>query len=393
MKPYLAILGIIVATRAFAAENVLWSFGSLEPHSDGCQPMAAPTEDSTGNLYGTTAIGGNDLAGTIFKLTPPGAESVLWSFGETTDGIGPIGPMIADSAGDLLGTTFEGGLYDGGTAFELAADGTESILWNFSNGKNGLRGDGRNPAAGLIEDADGNLYGTTEFGGPYYADQAKSGGTIFKLTPSGAESILWSFGKGSDGRYPVAGLIADVSGNLYGTTSSGGAHGAGTVFELTAAGTESVLWSFGGAGDGSTPAASLLMGASGSLYGTAESGGSFSDGIVFKLTPRVAKGTWSESILWNFGNGTDGAIPQAGLIVDNSGNLYGTTDSGGAYKLGTAFKLAASGKESVLWSFGNGVDGARPKAGLIMDSSGNLFGTASAGGTGACGVVFEIPKS
>ena len=280
-------------------------------------------------------------------------------------------------------------------------------------------------------DSSGNLYGMTNSGGAYGKSQGGYG-TVFKLTaPSKnrgkwTESILWSFGNGNDGQNPFAGLIMDDSGNLYGTTAGGGAYGKsqggdGTVFKLTPPSknrgkwTESILWNFGNGADGNLLLAGLIMDKSGSLYGTTACGGAYGKpkggyGTVFQLTPPSAiGGSWTESILWNFGNGNDGNTPYAGLIMDDSGNLYGTTGigtqtfncgggGGGTYGLGTAFELtppSTSGgnwTESILWDFGNGTDGAQPSAGLIPDSSGNLYGTTSGGGTAGLGqgTVFEI---
>jgi uncharacterized repeat protein (TIGR03803 family) len=194
-------------------------------------------------------------------------------------------------------------------------------------------------------------------------------------------SILWSFGNGSDGQAPAGDLIRDTSGNLYGTTQSGGANSYGTVFKLTAQGNESVLWSFGHGTDGAGPQDGLIMDPSGNLYCTTGGGGggTYGSGTVFKLTPpSTIGGNWSESILWSFCSQSacaDGESPSAGLLMDASGNLYGTTVYGGAHPggpryAGVVFKLTAQGNESVLWSFGSGTDGAGPLGGLIMDASG-----------------------
>jgi uncharacterized repeat protein (TIGR03803 family) len=331
-----------------------------------------------------------------------------------------------DKGGNLYGTTFGGGAYGRGTVFELTppstigGNWTESILWSFGNGN-----DGTLPGAGLIMDNSGDLYGTTEHGGAHQSG-SDQGGTVFKLTlPSASggnwtESILWSFGNGADGVSPEGGLIMDTGGNLYGTTYSGGAHQSetdqgGTVFKLTlpsAIGgnwTESILWSFGNGADGVSPEGGLIMDTGGNLYGTTYSGGAYGesqggDGTVFELTPpSTSGGNWTESILWSFGNGTDGDFAEAGLIMDTRGNLYGTTLFGGAYEDGTAFELTppstAGGNwnESILWSFGNGADGVQPLAGLTADTSGNLYGTTYNGGTysgefsdDGSGTVFEI---
>ena len=346
-------------------------------------------------------------------------ESLLWSLGSGTDGSNPYGGLIMDARGKLYGTTIGGGLYDadfttaeGGTVFELtrAADGggnwTESVLWDFGNGA-----DGQGPSAGLIIDARGNLYGTTQIGGTHGA------GTVFELIPpattggSWAESILWSFGGNGDGLNPSAGLLMNARGALYGTTEVGGAHGMGTVFELTPPATsggswsDAILWSFGQGTDGALPEAGLLMDTRGKLYGTTIVGGAYgaagAGGTVFALTPpALSGGNWTEAIIWSFGNGADGLYPRASLIMDDRGELYGVTTSGGVYGNGqfraggTVFKLTPDGKESVLWNFGNGTDGQAPEGGLIMGVRGSLYGTTYAGGIysggNSGGTVFEV---
>ena len=273
---------------------------------------------------------------------------------------------------------------------------TEKVLHNFQSNFR----DGFNPDAGLIFDGSGNLYGTTFYGGAYGA------GRVFELTPAKGggwtEKVLHNFGKGMDGFYPYAGLVFDSSGNLYGTTQSGGAYNYGTAFELTpkAGGgwTEKVLHSFNYP-NAATPWAGLTVDSSGNLYGTTRSSGAYGVGTVFELTPK-AGGGWREKVLHNFNgsNGKDGASPVAGLILDSSGNLYGTTSEGGAYVYGTVFELtpkAGGGwTEKVLHSFGGMGDGISPYAGLIFDSSGNLYGTTSSGGSDGYGAVFELtPKA
>ena len=258
-------------------------------------------------------------------LTVPPAhgqtETVLYGFAGSPDGGGPGAALIRDKEGNLYGTTLAGGVYNAcyggssgcGTVFKLTPSGTETILWSFGNGK-----DGSSPSGSFIFDK-GNLYSTTRYGGAY------NGGTVFKLTPSGTETILWSFGNGADGYNPYAGLVVDKLGNLYGTTSAGGAtscyNGCGTVFRLTPSGTETVLYSFGSqSGDGYFPLAGLTMDAKGNLYGTTLAGGAYNQGTVFKLTP-----SGTETILWSFGNEWDGAWPNGGLVFDHKGNLYGMT--------------------------------------------------------------------
>jgi len=327
------------------------------------------------------------------------SESVLWSFGNGLDGAAPD-DVIIDANGNLFGTTRAGGAYGGGTAFELtppSATGenwSEAILWSFGNGA-----DPGGPTVGLILDAKGNLFGTTNGGGAF------GGGTVFELTPpstsggSWTESILWSFGNSTDGNGPDAGVIMDGSGNLYGTTNSGGISGKGTVFELTppstvgGAWTESILWNFGNGSDGAFPQVGVIIDRNGNLYGTTHRGGvndngSDPGGTAFQLTPPSSVGwNWTESILRNFGNGSDSKDPGAGLTMDTRGNLYGTASLGGTYGLGTAFALmppSNSGgpwSESILHSFGKGNDAMHPSTQLILDAGGNLYGVTFNGGT------------
>jgi uncharacterized repeat protein (TIGR03803 family) len=426
----LSVLNLTARTQTFAAsESTLWNFGN---GNDGGAPQAGLVTDTDGNLYGTTILGGVFGGGTVFELTPPSivggqwSESVLWNFnGE--DGFEPYAGLVIDANGNLYGTTIGGGAFASendpfaGTVFELTLPSTnggkwtESVLWSFGDGT-----DGFSPAAGLIMDGGGNLYGTTAAGGAF------SAGTVFEVSPPSAiggswtESVLWSFGSGADSSEPFAGLIVDKSGNLYGTTSAGGAygesattHGDGTAFELTPPATiagdwtEAVLWSFGNGKDGATPEAGLILDASGNLYGTTSKGGSYGAssggyGTAFELSPPATiDGNWTESVLWSFGNGSDGAAPEAGLITDLSGNLYGTTSKGGSYDIsqggyGTTFELSppattdGNWTESILWSFGLGDDGVQPQANLSMDAKGNLYSTSLVGGTFGAGTVFEI---
>lgn len=238
------------------------------------------------------------------------------------------------------------------------------------------------PYAGLVADKKGNLYGTT------YAGGAAGVGTVFKLARNGTETVLFSFG-GTDGQYPYAGLIADKAGNLYGTTSSGGEYYSGVVFKVAANGSETVLHTFNGT-DGQFPYAELIADKAGNLYGTTTSGGNHGYGNVFKVTPG---GT--ETSLYSFcsNNGcTDGDTPYGALIADEKGNLYGTTVEGGSDNFGTVFELTPSGTETVLYSFTGGNDGANPEAGLIADKSGNLYGATYLGGTDDYGTIFTLKE-
>jgi uncharacterized repeat protein (TIGR03803 family) len=401
----LSVLLLIVASPALAqTESVLYSFGSQA--SDGNYPDAGLIFDGNGNLYGTTQGGGAHGYGAVFELTAAGQEKVLYSFGsESSDGRGPYAGVTFDTAGNLYGTTLGGGAdrcanaYVCGTVFELTAAGTEKVLHSFGNPYryDGAQGDGTYPFAGVIFDDAGNLYGTTSFGGDLECG-GYGCGTIFRLTSKGKgkikEKILYRFGRhAGDGENPYAGLIFDNAGNLYGTTFDGGYYGYGTVFELTAAGKEKVLYSFGRyPGDGLHPEAGLIFDNAGNLYSTTIYGGAYGDGTVFELT---ADGT--ENILNSFGSPGDVENPIGGLIFDSNGNLYGSASFGGAYYAGAVFELTAAGTEKVLYTFGSQTgDGLYPYATPIFDNNGNLYGTTSHGGDleceapYGCGTVFKL---
>ncbi len=349
--------------------TALASFNS----TNGCYPAAGLIMDSSGDLYCTTEpLEG--LGGTVFELAY-GSGTITALASLISNGKLPYAGLIMDSSGNLYGTTSTGGASNDGTVFELAhGSGTITALASF-NGTNG-----ENPRAGLIMDSSGNLWGTAEFGG------ASNDGTVFELAHgSGTITDLASF-DGSNGSFPVGGVIMDSSGNLWGTTETGGASGDGTVFELAhGSGTITDLASFNG-NNGEGPRGALIMDSSGNLYGTTYAGGKAEDGTVFEL----AHGSGTITTLASF-NGTNGASPWAGLIMDGSGNLYGTTYAGGASGYGTVFELAdGSGTITALASF-NGGDGKFPYGGVIMDSSGNLYGTTSTGiGYSYLGTVFEL---
>jgi len=260
---------------------------------------------------------------------------------------------------------------------------TFGVFHNFSGAS-----DGANPLNGLVADASGNLYGTASSGG------ASSNGVVFQLDSAGVETVLHNFNGGADGQSPQGVLIRDKAGNLYGTTMYGGANGAGTVFRVGSTGQETVLYSFTGAADGAYPQAGLARDASGNLYGTATAGGADGNGVVFKLTPPKRKGAaWGQQVLYSFGTGVDGAVPVAGVTLDAAGNIYGTTSAGGANTFGTVFQLTPSGSgwtENILHDFQNVDDGGVPYAGLISDKAGNFYGAATEGGTGGGGTIFEL---
>lgn len=385
--------------------TVLYNF---KGGTDGANPEAGLVMDAKGNLYGTTVDGGTGCAssggcGTVFKLTGK-KETVLHRFTGSPDGANPSGGLILDAEGNLYGVTYGGGDNGCGTVFKVTPSGVETTLFSFCSN----RESGGGPNGNLVMDAKGNLYGTTRGGG------SGDSGTVFKVDRAGTGTVLYNFCSKTgctDGELPFAGLIMDAKGDLYGTTLdgfAGGGVGGGTVFKVTKTRKENVLYSFCAApdcADGSSPVAGLIMDAKGDLYGTTLFGGTGvcppygpeGCGTVFEVD---ASG--KEIVLYSFCSTSgcaDGENPSAGLFLDTKGNLYGTTLDGGTGNCsggfspgcGTVFELSASGTETVLHSFtGVAPDGALPYSTLIMDANGNLYGTASGGGKFGNGVVFEI---
>jgi uncharacterized repeat protein (TIGR03803 family) len=380
---------------------------------DGANPSDVLIRDAEGNLYGTTGVGGGgncsggEGCGTVFKMDKTGKEVWLHKFNGANGAI-PLAGLLRDASGNVFGTTLEGGdtncdaPYGCGTVFKLDRTGKkETVLHRFTGDP-----DGYFPEALLVVDKAGNLYGTTYEGG------TDSQGTVFRIDTARKENILHSFtgppDGGGDGAFPDPGVIRDAEGNLYGVTVAGGGSGAGAVYEVSSGGEEVLLYSFSGS-DGAQPDSVLLLDAKGNLYGTTQNGGSSACGgtgcgVVFELSPQ-SDGSWSETVLYRFcsvGNCADGESPVFGpLVMDSGGNLYGTTYFGGASSncdgagCGTVFELGPSGKETVLHSFTGGPDGAFPSAGVAIDASGNLYGAAGYGGakcygSNTCGVVFKL---
>lgn len=390
----LALIVISAQPASGQTETVLYSFCSTGGWcAGGGGPATGVIADSAGNLYGVTYYGGTGVGGIAFKVTAAGQESLLYNFTrEPYNGWLPDGRLILDQQGNLYGTTLEGGtnsihFYRGdGTVFKLSPDGTETALYNFG----AYKFDGAQPTgAGLVMDASGNFYGTTFYGG------INTYGTVFRLSPDGVETILHNFAyDGGDGFYPEASLIMDSSGNLYGTTQSGGAYGAGTVFEVTAEGNYSILHNFDGATrDGVIPITSLTLDSHGNLYGVTYRGGAYDNnqdgGTVFKLSPG-SNGSWQESILYNFGQETGSCQePESNVLFDAKGNLYGTTTYGGPSGGGCAYELSPAGKLTILHAFGEDGDGIGPSGNLVF-FQGNLYGTTYGGGAYAAGTVFKI---
>lgn len=395
---------LVNGQRAFAQEEaVLLSFESGT--DSGNLPRAGLVFGSAGNLYGTTSEGGSGGGGTVFELSRRAGggwnETVLYSFSPKPEyTFDQVSGVVFDKAGNLYGTTSLGGIKNHGRVFELIrqADGSwaEKVVHDFDN--NGT--DGYTPLGGVILDSSGNLYGTTAYGGTGGCASTACG-IVYELTPKPngvwAEKILYNFTPGAGGTNPYFGLTFDTAGNLYGTTEYGGVDGSGVAYELMPAGggawSESVIHSFGSGPDTGFPQSLTFY--NGNIYGETANGGS-GDGNVFELSPAV-DGGWNETILANFpyGNG-DGApeLPTGNVVFDASGNIYGASQ-GGSGLSGTVFELTpgqdGTWDETILYNFNDlGTAGADPIGGLIMDSRGNLYGTTQYGGAYDAGTVFEV---
>ena len=355
--------------------NVLYIFAG-DP--DGNSPSSGLLRTSSGDLYGTTVYGGTYGAGSVFKLSESGEETVLYSFTGGADSGYPQsnGSLIQDKSGNLFGVAWGGSLVSG-VVFKLSPHGNLTVLHTFGS-------DGDSPLGGLTRKADGNFYGTAYF-------SASGAGVVFRLTPGGKYKVLYEFTGGADGGGPAGDLLLDHDGNLHGSATFGGAFGRGAIFKVTPAGKETVLHSFTGA-DGYIPVG-LLRDASGTFYGMTQLGGEYGVGVAFRLS---REGMYK--VLHSFGGADDGAYPTASLIRDSGGNLYGTTLFGGTYGAGNVFELTPAGTETVLYNFTGGADGGYPFGGnLVRDASGTLYGTASNGGSFdgpcegfGCGVVFSL---
>ncbi|MDB6153192.1 MAG: 3-carboxymuconate cyclase [Chthoniobacteraceae bacterium] len=404
--------------------------------SNGAKPTAALLLGSDGNFYGTTSSGGASDRGTIFKMTPSGALTTLVSFnlangaypsgelvegsdgrfygtadsisgpkgtgrgtvfavssaGELTtlaifnepNGLGPNGRLVVGSDGNFYGTTEGGGANNAGTVFRMTPTGALTTLVNFKL----LNGYG--PSAGLLIGKDGDFYGTTTFGGASSVDGAYGIGTVFKMTPAGVLTTLNSFTR-PGGSFPNAGLVEGPDHSLYGTTAAGGLNGAGTVFRTTPEGVTTTLASFDTL-NGAGPSAGLVLGSDGNFYGTTYRGGlqipHASYGTVFRMTPA---GTLTTLVQFNY---TNGANPIAGLTEGSDGNFYGTTSAGGVTGNGTVFKVTPSGALTTLISFDRNKGGPdSPRAGLLLASDGNFYGTTTSGGSGGQGIIFKMTPS
>lgn len=399
----LTLTSFLLPVSAFGArQKTLYSFAG---GTDGSYPVAGVVLDSSGNLYGVTNSGGNQECvsslstgcGTVFELTPgkngTWAESVLRVFSQSADGGNPAAPVILDPNGNLYGTTQYYGPFSNGVLWQLAASsgGTwkENILHMFHGGRDGFW------CFGLTFDSHGHLVGTTYAGGP------DDDGLVFRLELRGhgkwKDIVLHDFTGGHDGSSPSDAVTFGADGKIYGTTYEGGPHLTGTVFEMqhSAGWTEKPIYTFQGLPfgkntDGTNPTSGVIFDRAGNLYGTTDYGGSAGVGTVYELVPD-GKGNWAESVLYTFTDGKDGGHPN-GLIMDSAGNLYGST--GGHNTFGSVFKLSpGSGgkwKFTVLYDFKGGKDGANPSGALVLDAHGNLYGTTTFGGSNNLGAVFEI---
>jgi uncharacterized repeat protein (TIGR03803 family) len=366
-------LGVLAIAQGQTKEMVLHNF---EPLSMGQTPNSDVIRDSAGNLYGTTSNGGAGNAGVVYKVDAAGHGTVLHNFTGGADGGQPFGGVIRDAVGNLYGTTDYGGATGYGAVFKLDAAGRETVLYSFTGGN-----DGAAPMSGLILDLEGNLYGTTLFGG-------LGTGTVYKVDRTGHETVLYSFAGGNDGATPYAGVVRDPAGNIYGVTWGGGSWNSGTVYKVDTAGHETVLYNFTGRTDGANPRTSAIRDLAGNLYGTTVAGGTGQAGVIYKVD---AAGNYT--VLYNFPAGSDQWSPWAGgagVIRDSAGNLYGTTYSGGTANFGVVYKLDTNGGYTVLYNFTGRPDGANPQAGVIRDSAGNLYGTTLGGGAWNAGTVYQL---
>jgi len=400
LRVLLVIFMAVLAGRAFTAnaqtETNLHSF--VGPPSDGRDPRSGLVQGSDGNFYGTTFIGGTNFDGTVFRISPSGTYTSLYSFvGSPTDGARPSDKMVRGSDGNFYGTTHDGGMTNLGTVFRISPGGSYTNLYSFR----GPPTDGAGPTAGLVQGSDGNFYGMTELGGTTNAicTNANGCGIVFRISPSGSYSNLYSFGSyTNDGQDPIGGLVQGSDSNFYGTTLFGGTTNVGTVFRISRSGSETNLYSFGSyTNDGFLPFAELVQGSDGNFYGTTYDGGTTWNGgtnsictngcgTAFRISP---SGVYTS--LYSFGiYPTDGTKPTVGLIQGSDGNFYGMTILGGTVNSGTIFRISSSGSYSNLYSFkGYPNDGGNPSE-MVQGSDGNFYGTTGFGGTNNYGTVFKL---
>jgi len=384
----LFIVWVVLAGWAFDAgaqtETNLHLFVGFP--SDGNNPRAKLVQGNDGNFYGTTFGGGTSNNGIVFRMSPSGTESNLYSFaGFPGDGGHPNAGLVQGSDSNFYGTTDLGGTYNSGTVFRISSSGSYTNLHSFF----GYPIDGAVPVAGLVQGSDGNFYGVTPFGGTV------NSGTVFRISTSGVYTSLYSFGSSTnDGTEPGGTLVQGSDGNFYGVTPFGGTstncgtNGCGTVFRINPSGSYTNLYSFGiYTNDGVIPSGGLVQGSDGNFYGTTATGGTSTNGTIFRISP-----SGTESNLYSFvGSPNDGQEPATGLVQGSDGNFYGTTLKGGAATSGTVFRISSSGSYSNLYSFkGNPTDGGLPFDPPVQGSNGNFYGTTQFGGTNNHGTIFEM---
>lgn len=372
-----AILLFCAVTAAASFAQTFTSLLSFD-NANGGTPYASLVQGIDGNLYSTTSGGGTNNLGTVFKMTLTGAVTTLHLF-TGSDGYQPTGGLVLGMDGDFYGTTSQGGAHIGGTIFKITSAGNFTTLYNFCSQP--ACADGTSPDyAALILGVDGNFYGTTAGGG------TSGKGTVFKISPNGTLTTLYSFSGSPDGELPIAALIQGTNGKLYGTTYQGGAFENGIVFEVTPSGNESVLYNFcsqPNCVDGAWPEAALIQASNGNFYGTTLQGGNIGVGTIYQLTPAGMLTT-----LYSFG--AVGGNPTSALVQARNGDFYGTVLNGEE----GVIEITPSGELTILHNF-DITDGDNPYPGLVQDTNGTFYGTTLDGGTSnacsyGCGTVFSI---
>jgi uncharacterized repeat protein (TIGR03803 family) len=407
LLPALAVIASIACGAPASAqtytESVLYSFCTVSGCNDGGQPQAGLVQGTDGNLYGTTSNDGVNFSGTVYKLTTGGSLTTLYSFcsqPSCADGSFPFGGLIQGTDGNFYGTTGVDGASpegSGGTVFTISSTGSLTTLYSFCN--NGACPDGDAPHGNLVEGPDGSFYGITQYGGAGSMSIGDGSGTVFKIGASGGFESLYSFcskANCADGQTPYGGLALGTDGNFYGTTQLGGANNSGTVFKITPSGKLTTIYSFcsqSDCADGEIPAGTLLLLSNGNFYGITSGGGGHSSGTLYEITPGG-----SLSLIYTFCSNAgcpDGASPIGALILASDGNFYGVTSAGGSPAHdGTVYRLTPSGTFSTIYEFclgqSNCTDGITPISGVIQGKDGNLYGVTLSGGSQAEGAVYKI---
>lgn len=363
-----AVLGVYSNTAPDILLDIQYGFSG---GNGGGDPNGL-VQAADGNLYGTTQNGGTNSAGTVFQMTSNGVVTTLRSLAGATDGARPRAPLALGADGNLYGTTFLGGASGAGTVFRVTPAGLLTNLYTFTGAP-----DGQSPFAPVMQADNGDFCGTTAQGG------VNGFGALFRMTPAGLLTNLFSFTAGQEGAFPVCALLQGNDGSLYGTTYTGSSHGVGAVFKATSTGAVTPLVSFDYV-NGGFAHAGLVQGSDGNFYGTTAYCGASGNGTLFRMT---SKGVLTN--LHSFAGDSDGAFPFGPLLQSTNGNFYGTTTAGGAWNSGTVFRMAPDGTLVTLVEF-DGYDGANPEAGLIEARDGALYGTTATGGPGGQGTIFRV---